>query len=181
MHKSCPYLEFLWPTFSHVWTEYRDLLSKYPYSVQMQENIGQTNSKYKYSLGTSKGLLANNSNQEAKKDDHQQVDRSSCKQRVGGSTRKKIDITLEKKNKQTKVQSKKLIKCNREIPKYLYHYRHLSSQNQTRLNMEFPRLHPQFFSISSKLLSSNSFRAFHRENTKKYLLSSKCCAIIYSF
>ena len=137
MHKSCPYLEFLWPTFSHVWTEYRDLLSKYPYSVQMQENIGQTNSKYKYFLGSRKRLLAINSNQEAKKDDHQQVDRSSCKQRVGGSTRKKIDITLEKKNKQTKVQPKKLIKCNREIPKYLYHYRHLSSQNQTRLNMEF--------------------------------------------
>ena len=33
MHEKCPYSEFFWPLFSCVWSEYEDLLCKYPYSV----------------------------------------------------------------------------------------------------------------------------------------------------
>ena len=40
------YLEYFWSAFSHIWTEYGDLLCKSPYSVQMEENAGQKNSEY---------------------------------------------------------------------------------------------------------------------------------------
>ena len=46
LHKRCLYLEFLWPVFSYIWTEYGDLLSKSPYSVQTWEEVGHKNSKY---------------------------------------------------------------------------------------------------------------------------------------
>ena len=35
--KKCLYSKFFWPVFSCVWTEYRDLHSKSPCSVQMGE------------------------------------------------------------------------------------------------------------------------------------------------
>ena len=41
LRKKCPYLEFYWPVFPSIWTEYRDLQSKHPYSVRMQENTDQ--------------------------------------------------------------------------------------------------------------------------------------------
>ena len=46
LHKNWPYLKFLWSVFSHIWTEYGDLLSKYPYPVQIQENKDRKNSEY---------------------------------------------------------------------------------------------------------------------------------------
>ena len=40
------YLEFVWPIFSYIWTEYGYLLSKSLYSVQTWEKVGHKNSKY---------------------------------------------------------------------------------------------------------------------------------------
>ena len=34
-------MEFFWSVLSRIWTEYGDLLSKYPYSVQIRENKDQ--------------------------------------------------------------------------------------------------------------------------------------------
>ena len=48
--KSCPYSEFFWSVFSGIWTEYGDLRSKSPYSVQMRENADQKNSEYGHFL-----------------------------------------------------------------------------------------------------------------------------------
>ena len=39
--KSVQILSFLWTVLSRIWTEYGDLRSKYPYSVQMRENTDQ--------------------------------------------------------------------------------------------------------------------------------------------
>ena len=44
--EKCPYLEFYWSAFSHIRTEYGELLRKSSYSLQMQENTDQENSKY---------------------------------------------------------------------------------------------------------------------------------------
>ena len=49
---NCPYSEFFWPAFSSIWTEYGDLQSKSPYSVQMWENADQKYSKYWKYLGS---------------------------------------------------------------------------------------------------------------------------------
>ena len=40
------YLEFFWPVFSHVRTEYGEILNISPYSIRMQENKDQKSSKY---------------------------------------------------------------------------------------------------------------------------------------
>ena len=44
--KTCSYAEFFWSIFSHIRTEYKDLRSKSPYLVQMQENAEQKNSHF---------------------------------------------------------------------------------------------------------------------------------------
>ena len=36
--KSVKISDFFWPVLSCIWTEYRDLLRKSPYSVEMREN-----------------------------------------------------------------------------------------------------------------------------------------------
>ena len=41
LREKFPYSEFFWSTFPRVWTEYRDLLCKSPYSVQTPENTDQ--------------------------------------------------------------------------------------------------------------------------------------------
>ena len=46
MREKSPYSEFFWSTFSCIWTEYKDLLSKYPYSVRARENLDQKNFEY---------------------------------------------------------------------------------------------------------------------------------------
>ena len=46
--KSCPNAEFYWFIFSHIWTQYGDLRSKSPYSVQIRENTDQKNSVFRH-------------------------------------------------------------------------------------------------------------------------------------
>ena len=42
----CPYSELFWSTFSSILTEYGKILRISPYSVRMQKNADQNNSKY---------------------------------------------------------------------------------------------------------------------------------------
>ena len=44
--KKCPYLELLWSVFSHIRTEYGEILRISPYSIWMRENTDQNNSEY---------------------------------------------------------------------------------------------------------------------------------------
>ena len=46
--EKCPYLELFWSSFSRIRTEYAEIQSICPYSVQMRENADQSNSKYGY-------------------------------------------------------------------------------------------------------------------------------------
>ena len=46
LREKCPYSEFLWSVFSHIWTEYGEIRSNSLYSVRMWENANQKNSKY---------------------------------------------------------------------------------------------------------------------------------------
>ena len=50
MREKCLYSEFFCSVFSRIQTEYRDLLSKLPYSAQMRENTNQKNSEYGHLL-----------------------------------------------------------------------------------------------------------------------------------
>ena len=45
-HKKCPFSELFWSVFSHIWTEYAEILRTSPYSVRMRENTDQNNSEY---------------------------------------------------------------------------------------------------------------------------------------
>ena len=45
-----PYSEFFWSVFSHIWTEYGDLLRKSPYSVRIWGNTDQKDSEYGHFL-----------------------------------------------------------------------------------------------------------------------------------
>ena len=42
----CPYLEFFWSVFPHIWTEYGEIRSLSIYSVRMREDKDQKNSEY---------------------------------------------------------------------------------------------------------------------------------------
>ena len=46
------YSELFWSVFSHIQTEYEEILRISPYSVQMRENTDQNNSKYGHFLGS---------------------------------------------------------------------------------------------------------------------------------
>ena len=50
LREKCPYSELFWSVFSHIWTEYGEIQSISPYSVQMRENTDQNNSEYGHSL-----------------------------------------------------------------------------------------------------------------------------------
>ena len=50
LRKKCPYPEFFWSVFSRIRTEYAEIRSISPYSVQMPENRHQENSKYRHFL-----------------------------------------------------------------------------------------------------------------------------------
>ena len=41
LREKCPNTEFFWSIFSCIWTEYRDLFRKSPYSIRIQENTDQ--------------------------------------------------------------------------------------------------------------------------------------------
>ena len=44
----CPYSEFFWSAFSHIWTKYGEILRISPYSVLIREDTDQKNSEYGY-------------------------------------------------------------------------------------------------------------------------------------
>ena len=44
--KKCPYSELFWSVFTRIWTEYGEIRHMSPYSVQIMENMDQSNSKY---------------------------------------------------------------------------------------------------------------------------------------
>ena len=48
--EKCPCLEFFCSVFFRIWTEYGQIPRISPYSVQMWENTGQKNSKYRHFL-----------------------------------------------------------------------------------------------------------------------------------
>ena len=50
LREKCPYSEFLSSVFSFIPTEYRNLFSKYSYSVQMRESTDQKNFEYRQFL-----------------------------------------------------------------------------------------------------------------------------------
>ena len=48
LHVKYPYSKFFWSAFSRIWTEYGEIRSISPYSVQMWENADPKNSKYRH-------------------------------------------------------------------------------------------------------------------------------------
>ena len=50
MGEKCPYSELFWSVFSHIWTEYVEILRISPYSVRLRENTDQNNSEYGHFL-----------------------------------------------------------------------------------------------------------------------------------
>ena len=48
LREKCPYSEFFWSIFSHIWIEYGKIRSISPYSVQMREKTDQKNSECGY-------------------------------------------------------------------------------------------------------------------------------------
>ena len=46
--EKCQYSEFFWSVFSRIQTEYEEIRSISPYSVQMRENKDQNNSEHGY-------------------------------------------------------------------------------------------------------------------------------------
>ena len=46
LRKKCPYSELFWSLFYHIWTEYGEIRSIFPYSVRIWENTDQNNSEY---------------------------------------------------------------------------------------------------------------------------------------
>ena len=46
LREKCPYSEFFCSVYSSIRTEYREIRSVSPYSVQMRENMDQKNSEY---------------------------------------------------------------------------------------------------------------------------------------
>ena len=46
LREKCPYSEFFWSVFSHICTEYGEILRVSPYSVRIRENTDQKNSQY---------------------------------------------------------------------------------------------------------------------------------------
>ena len=50
LREKCRYSELFWSVFYRIWTECEEILRISPYSVRMQENVDQNNSKYGYCL-----------------------------------------------------------------------------------------------------------------------------------
>ena len=48
LRKKCPYSELLWSAFFHIRTEYGEIQSISPYSVQMRKKTDQNNSEYEH-------------------------------------------------------------------------------------------------------------------------------------
>ena len=54
LREKCPYSESFWSAFSHIWTEYGEILGISPYSVRMRENAEQNKSEYGHFLRSDK-------------------------------------------------------------------------------------------------------------------------------
>ena len=52
LRKKCPYSEVFWSAFSRIQTEYGEIQSFSPNSVQIRENAEQNNSEYGHFLGS---------------------------------------------------------------------------------------------------------------------------------
>ena len=52
LREKWPNSEFFWFVFSHIWSEYEDILRISPYSVRMRENTDQKNSEYGHFSGS---------------------------------------------------------------------------------------------------------------------------------
>ena len=50
MREKYPYLELFWSLFSRIWTEHREILCTFPYSVRMRENKDQNIFEYRHFL-----------------------------------------------------------------------------------------------------------------------------------
>ena len=50
LREKCPYSELFWSAFSHIWTEYGEILRISPYSARMRENTDQNHSEYGHFL-----------------------------------------------------------------------------------------------------------------------------------
>ena len=59
--RKCQYSEFFWFAFSHIWTEYGDLVRS-PYSVRMRENADLKNFEYGHFLRSVKLKQSKRSN-----------------------------------------------------------------------------------------------------------------------
>ena len=64
LRKKYLYSEFFWSVFFRIRTEYKDLWSKFPYSVRMRKNEDQKNSEYGHFLRSARrvgslGVLPN--------------------------------------------------------------------------------------------------------------------------
>ena len=46
----CLYFKFFWSVFSCIWTEYGDLICKFPFLVRIRENKGQKNFEHEHFL-----------------------------------------------------------------------------------------------------------------------------------
>ena len=46
LHKKCPYSELFWSAFSHIRTEYGEILRISPYLVRMRGNADHNNPEY---------------------------------------------------------------------------------------------------------------------------------------
>ena len=46
LHEKCLYSELFWSSFSRIWTEYEKIPCISPHSVQMRENVDESNSEY---------------------------------------------------------------------------------------------------------------------------------------
>ena len=58
LRKKYPYSELFWSAFSHIRTEFEEILRISPYSVRMRENADQNNSEYgQFSCGAKRKLL----------------------------------------------------------------------------------------------------------------------------
>ena len=57
LRKKCLYSELFWSVFSHIWTEYAEMLCISLYSVQIRGNTDQNNYEYEHFLCSSRIMI----------------------------------------------------------------------------------------------------------------------------
>ena len=58
LREKCPYSELFWSTFSHIRSEFEEILRISPYSVRLQKNVDHNNSEYGHFLRNVKVQVA---------------------------------------------------------------------------------------------------------------------------